>query len=148
MCSVQAVAAVPERLCAGCGEPLGPGPVSKRVCSERCRKRVQRQRRASRQVDKVEASPAERPAGLPGPLERAAAATLERFERAETIEGAIAVTMARNVDAAPPGSSMVATLMREFRSTMAEALRGVQTTRDSLDDIRDRAAAKLDRLGR
>ena len=79
-------------------------------------------------------------------LEVACRRELERHGRLETLEGAVALLLARSVDAAPAGTTIVSSLVKEFRSSMAEALRGVSTGEpDHIDRLRARRDEKLAR---
>jgi hypothetical protein len=77
-------------------------------------------------------------------LETATRAELERVERLMTFAGAQALIMARHVDAAPLGSTIAATLMKEFDRLIEKAMVGAEKAQsDIVDEIRARAARKL-----
>lgn len=128
-----------RNVCAACGKGF-ESPKARKTCSERCRKRAQR--KPSNLV------------GLPSQLGRGGsdglltAATREGLEKAgrlDTEMGAAAMFLASRLDASgssEPGGA-VASLMREYRATLTDALRDAKQANDPLEEIRGSAALKL-----
>jgi hypothetical protein len=108
-----------------------------KYCSDRCRKR------GLRNPELVTEVPQKGPAPRSSGLEVATRAQLEKVGRVDSLAGQQALIMARNVDAAPMGTTIVSSLMREFRSSLAEAMEGVSVEPDALDRVRSRRDAKL-----
>jgi hypothetical protein len=120
-----------------CGTPFEAKRPNARYCSDRCR---QRRHRAPEIPDAPPAAADEPPrVELLAVVRR----ELEAVDRLDTLAGQQALIMARNVDAAPAGTTIVSSLMKEFRATWAEAMRGVPVPGDPVDEIRARRDRKL-----
>jgi hypothetical protein len=111
---------------------------SAKYCSERCRKRAQRQPAA------VIALPA-RIGTAEGDLTSATRRTLEAAGRDESELGAAALLAAKRLDSAAitDTAAGVAALMKEYRATLADAMKDAERDDDALEQIRQSAAVKL-----
>lgn len=128
-----------RKSCASCGQEFEAKRAAAKTCSERCKKRAQRSPQAESSV-----VPMERPAESTGRLEQAATAELESAGRLRSASGEAALALARRVDASQGETgSGVASLVREYRAAMAEALKDAETESDPLDEIRLRRERKL-----
>lgn len=123
-----------------CGERFEAKRPSAKYCSDRCRKRAQRKPGGTVVAfGVVQAPPSEpeKPAGT-GPLETAAHTELAAVDRAETMAGAVALTLARRIDhasAAETGSAFAA-LTKELRAAMTAAMAGAEQAADGIDELR------------
>lgn len=124
--------------CEACQAPFEAKRPTRKTCSERCRKRIQR---GSASITALE----------PGTVDHdglLASATRRRLESAGRLEselGVAALLLAARLDslvASDTGGGLAA-LMKEFRATLAEAVRDAEADHDALDDIREAAALKL-----
>lgn len=125
-----------HRECAACGKAFTAESSRARYCSSSCRVRVHR----GTVVPITAGTPRPTLEG-PGGVERATVAELARHDRVEQPVGVAAVLLARVLDdpATPPGAKAGAA--REFRATLAEALKGAGRE-SSLDDLRRRRDAR------
>jgi hypothetical protein len=124
------------RSCDVCDRQYDAKRPSSRFCGATCRKRNQRS-----------PEPAAAPALFVAPasgLSAATAAELEAAGRLETSLGQAALVLARRVDGGDrePGSAL-ASLVREHRASLAEALRGAQQAASPLDEVKARRDRKL-----
>jgi hypothetical protein len=117
-----------------------------KYCSEKCKKRAQRQPGG---VDAVKVlplppEPADDAAPASGPVATATLKELERAGRLETAVGQAALALARRIDAAAAetGSSLAA-LARQHLATLSEAVKDAQRVADPLDELRSRRERKL-----
>lgn len=87
---------------------------------------------------------------LPEPLTTASSVTeatraaLEHADRAGTPAGTAALALAARIDSNSDTGSAMASMVRELRATMTEALAGAIVETDALDELRDR---RLRRVG-
>lgn len=113
--------------CVGCNASIS-GAVTKKWCSETCRKRVERAR------DRAPSDPDVTPA------QDATRAALEVAGRLDTWQGQAALALAKRIDS---GASTMAADVKQLQVTMAAALQGVKTGPVSaLDELRARRDAK------
>lgn len=126
--------------CARCGASFVPRQVSSRFCSPQCRKDAYRARRKGEPeaVAQVVAFPVV--AGTS--VAQVARGELAAAGRLETHLGQAALALAERIDNARAVMGF-AQLVREFRVTMAEAVRDADDESDALDAIRQSAALKL-----
>jgi len=127
-----------RKVCVIDGTPFEAKRPSAKYCSERCKKRAQR--RPSGVV------------GLPAPKLDSSApsladATLRRLEVAGRVDselGTAAMLAAARIDnSRTETSGGFAALMREYRATLAEAVKDAAHDDDALDEINRSAALKL-----
>jgi glycerate-2-kinase len=91
----------------------------------------------------VKADPVEPVAEVAGPVTAATLKELNAAERAGTALGESALALARRVDgAARDSGASLASLARELRATLAEALRDAAAAADPLDELRARRDRK------
>lgn len=128
-----------QRACDSCRDRYEAKRPNSRFCSERCRKRFSRQPGAvASLVPEVDDAPISE-----GPLTRSTRLELEAVGRFDTSIGQLAMLAARRLDAGGETGSAVASLMREHRATVAEAIRGVKLAGDKLDELRAKRDRKL-----
>lgn len=124
-----------------CDKPLPQttGKRARRYCDATCRNRAAAARRAN--PDAV--------ASLPAPAADTTLADVVRRDleaggRLDTLPGQLAVALARRITAEGTTASSVATLSKELRALMAEALAGVKPREpDFLDELEERRLAKV-----
>lgn len=125
--------------CEVCGSPFEAKRPSGKYCSPRCRQRAHR--------GGGDATVTALPGGgdSSGSLTRATRARLGLIGRLETELGVAALLLASRLDGLSPvdTGAGVAALMKEYRSTLAEAVKDAQREEDALDNIREAAALKL-----
>jgi len=78
----------------------------------------------------------------PSELERAVTRELEAVGRLDTVAGQVALELAYRVASPHETGAAVASLYKQFREAMAEALAGVAVAADPLDEIRARRDRK------
>jgi hypothetical protein len=128
-----------KKICAGCGEGFEAKRTNAKYCSDKCRQRGHRRPPAP-----IVGLPAPGPAP-DGLLTKATRTKLDATGRADTELGAAALFLAARLDAVGmlETGAGVAALMKEYRATLADALRDAETVDDELDQIRGSAALKL-----
>lgn len=127
--------------CPSCGTAFEAKRATAKYCSNKCRQRAfQRTGPAGR----PETAPPLEPSSEPGPTAAATTVELERADRLNTAIGQAALVLAKRIDASSTetGGSL-ASLVREHRATMAEALRDTDGQADPLDELRTRRERKL-----
>lgn len=124
------------------GRPFEAKRGTAKYCSPGCRLKAHRSKAPI--VAFPAAEGVEDPGGE-GALEVSTRRRLEEVGRDEVELGVAALLLARRLDMLAPvdTGAGVAALMKEFRATLAEAIRDVDGDRDTLDDIRQAAALKL-----
>lgn len=126
------------RSCEACGEPLPSSAHPKRrFCNDSCRKR-----RGSAKVVAFRAG-----GQAAGTVEQSTSAALEAAGRAGTPAGAAAMVLAVRIDLNADTGSAMAAMVKELRSTMADALAGVPEEPDKVDEIRAQREKRLQRAG-
>lgn len=120
------------RCCDSCGSEYLAKRANSRFCSDRCRKRAQR-------GDVVD-FPSRQPET--GALEAAARVELETAGVVESFLGQDALRLARMVDTGKGTDAAMATLNRELRATMAEALSRAARPDSPVTRLRDELAAR------
>lgn len=133
-----------SRECESCGVSFGAKSPRARFCSDRCRKRAQRTPAARAVKRGVEApvvasvaAGADR-SGLFGVTSR----QLEAVDRLDTVLGQQALALAARIVSPVESGASVASLSKEFRAVMAEALEGVAVAADPMDELRRRRDLK------
>jgi hypothetical protein len=139
-----------EHRCDVCGTTYTARRASARFCSERCKKRAQRNGRAGQPSPQggapreaaLVALPQPEPAGA-GEVTASAEQALREAGRMATWEGRAALAIAQRIDAsgADSGSSYAA-LHRELRSAMEAAMKGVGAQKSAVQQRRDELAAR------
>lgn len=85
----------------------------------------------------------EQPEYVPGRLETATMAELVSVDREASVEGAVALHLARQMDRGGHTGSQTASLARELRASMTAAVAGGTPTGDTLDDLQKRRAERI-----
>lgn len=126
------------RTCAMCGRGLEGKRPSAKFCSDRCRVRSYRHPEA---IGRAQPSRAAEEGD--GPLRAAARAELAAGGRLNSSTGQAALALASRIDSGEreTGSSMAA-LVKEYRTTLAAALKSAGETTDPLDELRARRERK------
>lgn len=125
------------RKCAACAQPFIAKTAKARFCSATCRSRNHRgQVVPLRAVDAPDAERSERPAAL-GRLEASTLKALQDAQRDESPLGIAVLELARTIDSPDTPASPKANLTREFRATLAEALKGAAAA-SGVDELRRR----------
>lgn len=124
------------RTCADCGERL-PAPVAgagkpRRYC-ETCSPSRRRKPPAKPTLVTVDAVPTE-----PGRVHARTLEMLQSAGRDETPLGAVALTLAEQIDAGGHAASGYAALAKQLEATLASALDGVKLTVTAVDELRAR----------
>lgn len=104
----------------------------------------------SRRVYCEDCSPPRKPAAAPpapaapelGEIESRVLAELEQAGRAETVEAAIVLRLAREMDTGRATASQLGALAPRLLAARQEALRGVKLQTDRLDEVTARRLAK------
>jgi hypothetical protein len=137
-----------KRNCDSCGVEYEAKTARSRFHSATCRVRASRgvvieMPAASRTSTTTtgSASPAVQLTGVLGATYR----ELEAAERIETAYGQAAMVLARRIDAGRDTGSAMATMTRQLRETLAEALKGARREGSKLDEL---TAKRQQRLGR
>lgn len=130
--------------CGVCGSSFETKRRNAKYCSDRCRKRAQRV--GVNAASDATSLPPDEPSSQVNDadsLVSAARAELVAVGRESTAAGRAVLALARRIDSSTmePGSSLAA-LIREFRASMAEAVKGAEKAADPVDALR----AKKDEL--
>jgi hypothetical protein len=142
-----------QATCEVCKTPFEAQRVTAKYCSKRCSVRATRSRAAGRPLAPAQQPTAAAPAAptVQAPPVSSAdtpllvAATISELAAAEklgTTLGQQAVRLAERMVAGSETGSAVASLSKELRATMAEALKGAQQAGDPVDEIRARRDRK------
>lgn len=123
------------RPCDVCGQPYTAKRPSSRYCGDTCR---QRARRAGISNE----PPTVTLGGVDGPVAAATAAALEATGMLDSPIGQSTVALARRMDANADTGAGLASLSRELRAALAEALADVTVAADPLDELRARREAR------
>jgi hypothetical protein len=125
-----------QRACDSCQVVYEAKRRASRFCSERCRKRAQRGH-----VVALPATEPERPAESSG-LRAAVLGELAAAGREQTALGQAALGLAVRIEQGADTGSAVASLVRELRATLAEALADARPV-SALDELKARRIARL-----
>jgi hypothetical protein len=128
------------RSCESCGDPYEAVRANARFCSERCKKRAQRGH-----VADVPAAPGSGTSGGTAALVSATRRDLQQAGRLDTFLGQAALSLAARIEADQDTGSAIASLNKELRATVAEALKGVQAPASSVTKLKDELAARRQR---
>jgi hypothetical protein len=119
------------RSCAGCGESIEQRHPSAKYCSDTCRQRGSRKGRQAASVDSAEP-----------PLVAAVRRELQAAGRLDGVLGQQAVELARQMASPFDTGSARASVSRELRAVMAEALADAPAADDALDELTQRRMRK------
>jgi len=134
-----------QRKCATCGKTYQATRPNSKYCKPGCRVRAHRSPKKSPKP--VDLSLPELLAGLGSaktgwPLTDAAARELEAADRLDTVLGQAALVLARRIESPMETGASIASMTKQLRETMADALKGAQQVADPLDEIRARRDSK------
>ena len=130
------------RLCAGCGRSVASQRAGALYCGDTCKKRGQRAQKAAERQDTAPERGETPESGSEATLVASVRAALAEADREASFAGQIALELAARVANGKELGSSVASLAKQLRETMAEALAGVAVAADPLDEIRARRDAK------
>lgn len=128
-----------QRNCSICGRPFEAQRSTAKYCGSTCRANASMGAKPARTPAKKAISA---PIG-PDSLEAATLAHLQEVERADSVLGVQAVSLARLIESPSTMPSAVAALSREFREVMKAAMEGVAAQADPLDELRARRERRL-----
>lgn len=131
-----------DRSCAGCGLSLASSRADAVYCGDTCKKRAQRAQRAAKRLDIAPERGVTLDSGVEAPLVVSVRSALAEADREASVAGQVALELAVRVANRKELGSSVASLAKQLRETMAEALAGVAQAADPLDEIRARRDAK------
>ncbi len=137
-----------QKTCEACGDPFEAKRPSRKTCGERCRKRMQRQ--PSAEVVRLHASGQPGQQSLAGSLTAATQRGLTDADRLDTELGQAAMLLARRLDDVGPGETGagMAALVKEYRATLADALKDSDRKAEgTVDEIRTAALRLIEGLG-
>ena len=122
-----------SRQCADCGATIKQKPIGgpRKYCED-CRPPTPKPNPRPRLVT-VDSVPVE-----PGRVYAHTLATLQSAERHETPLGAVALTLAEQIDAGGHAATGYAALAKQLEATLASALDGVKLTVSAVDELRAR----------
>jgi hypothetical protein len=141
-----------RRQCGSCGIEFEAHHSTARYCSGRCRKRASRghvlaQPPAPRPLVVAPVGEFEQPVepveAIPGRLEASTRAELASAGRESIPAGVAALLLAERIDAGQGTESGMASLVREWRTTMAAAMADAQKAESELDKLRKLRAERL-----
>lgn len=134
-----------RRNCDSCGKAYSAKTARSRFCSATCRVRASRGVVVPIESAKAAPSdprpPAQQLVGVTGATYR----ELEVAERLDTAYGQAAIVLARRIDAGRDTGSAIATMTRQLRETLAEALKGARREDSKLDELTQRRLERLHR---
>ena len=142
--------------CATCGDEFDARRSTARFCSDKCRVRAHRAKgpRLPAEVKIAAARPAPAAAPAPAPdgepptVEEAVRRELDKAERTGTVFGQAALVLARRLDQpAMDTGSAVSSLVKQLSATLEQALAGVESAGDQVDELRARRDRKLGAAG-
>lgn len=137
-----------KRACTVCGSTYEAQRVTARYCSTRCRTRASRAGTSKKAGDQVvtqlpTSSPANQPAQSHGTTYAATLSALETADRAQTPLGRAALILAERLDNSHRDTgSAVASVSREWRATLADALKGANAAKSAVEKHRDELAER------
>lgn len=130
------------RSCASCGGSLASQRADAVYCGDTCKKRAQRAQRAAERQRTAPERGITLDSGSNAPLVASVRSALAEAGRESTVAGQMALELAVRVANRKELGSSVASLAKQLRETMAEAVAGVAAAADPLDEIRARRDAK------
>ena len=133
------------RKCIRCGDPYQASRSTAKYCSTRCRVYASQERRAALPV-KTGGSEKPKPSLMvevdqSAGLITATRGTLEAAGRLDSVAGQSAIRIAEAMTGRETGAGLAA-LSKALSATMAEALDGVVSQADSLDELKARREAR------
>lgn len=122
-----------------CGRRFAAARSHAKYCSDACRRRTNKAKRAG---VVVELGANDAPAAVSG-MVAASRRELEEAGRLESSLGQAALAAAARIDANHETGSAMAALLREHRAIMAEALKGAKSKADALDELAERRRRRV-----
>ena len=122
------------RSCNVCQRPYEAKRATSKYCGVTCRTRASR-------AGTTEAVVADLPTPSAG-LEDALTRELDGAGRLDTWLGQSALELARRISSPHESGASIASLTKQLRETMADALKGAATADDALDELRKRRDSK------
>lgn len=130
-----------KRKCDSCGKAYEAKTARSKFCGPTCRVR------ASRGAVVVALNPpsqdTDQPKADAAGIAPAVARQLEEAKRLDTPLGQAALTLARRIDSSRDTGAAMASMTRELRATLADALQGVAQEGNRVDDLRARRLKRL-----
>jgi hypothetical protein len=131
-----------KRKCDSCTKTYEAKTARSKYCSPTCRVR------ASRGAVVLSLQPPSQPEADPPKADAAGIAPavarqLEAAKRLDTPLGQAALTLARRIDSSRDTGAAMASMTRELRATLADALQGVAQEGNRVDDLRARRLKRL-----
>lgn len=124
--------------CATCGNTFQARRSSAKYCGKTCQKRSERQSKPA-----MQAAPDVPVVEFPAlPVVEATKRELEAAGRLETALGQQALRLAKRMHSEFDTGSALASISRELRAVMAEALKGAAPVADPLDELAERRRRK------
>jgi len=131
-----------DRSCASCGRSLASQRSDARYCGDTCKKRGQKAQRAAQAAGIAPERGVTPESGVEAPLVVSVRSALAEADREASVAGQVALELAVRVANRKELGSSVASLAKQLRETMAEALAGVAVAADPLDELRARRDVK------
>ena len=125
-----------QRKCASCGRSYQAARPNSKFCGDTCRKRAQRSPKPTTMKQ-----PKAPPVLVVG-LGAVTARELEAADRLDTVLGQAALVLARRIESPMETGASVASMTKQLRETLADALKGAAQAADPLDEIRARRESK------
>ena len=125
-----------QRNCSSCGVLYEAKRPNSKYHNDTCRKRGQRAPKPAAAVD-IARAPV-----LSGGLVSAISRDLEAADRLDTYLGQAALVLASRIDSPMETGASIASMTKQLRETMADALKGAATVADALDELRNRRDSK------
>lgn len=133
-----------RKLCFDCGIEFDAKRSAAKYCSERCKKRAQRRPGGVSETSEVPATQEQdERIGDAESLTAAVRTELAAAGRSESAAGRVVLALAQRIDAGDRESgASLASLVKEFRASMADATKGVKEAADPVDELRARRERK------
>ena len=129
-----------QRTCDVCGTAYEAQRTTSRYCSKTCNVRAAKARKAGRDVPSaVPFNPPQESGGLLEATRR----ELAEVDRLDTVLGQQALALAERIGRPGEPGNSVASLSKEFRAVMEQALDGVKRAADPLDELRQRRERRI-----
>ncbi|RMH79004.1 MAG: hypothetical protein D6683_06880 [Actinomyces sp.] len=129
--------------CGQCGTEFIPRGRHQKWCTPQCREANRRDRKAGKKVEPVPLRPVDGEAISAPRVIDAVRAELEAGGRQDTPAGRAALALAAAIDLGGQSGSSLAAMVRELRTTMAEAMLGAEIAGDPIDELKARREARL-----
>ena len=125
-----------QRKCESCKRAYQATRPNSKFCGDTCRKRAQRSPKPATMKQ-----PKAPPVLVVG-LGAVTARELEAADRLDTVLGQAALVLARRIESPMETGASIASMTKQLRETLADALKGAAQAADPLDEIRARRESK------